>query len=357
MVKLAIIIGTRPEIIKLSPIIRLTKKSSSELIFTGQHYDYDMGLQFIEELNLREPDYKLKLSKRDPAAQTAEMIQKLAKVFSKTHPDTVVVEGDTNTVLAGTIAGIKSRIPVSHVEAGLRSFDWRMPEEHNRVATDHISEFLFAPTSISKKNLVNERVHGKIFVTGNTVMDAIEYNINLAMKKVKTEFDKENYILTTIHRAENVDDRKTLGEILRALLKCKEQIIFPIHPRTKKRMIQFGFFNKIKSAKHITLLKPIGYFEMLLLMKNSKFILTDSGGIQEEATSPKIKKKTLVVRISTDRPEAVSAGMSELVGTSSKKMLKSIQRFSDNPTFPSKTSPFGKGDSAKQILRILQKNI
>ena len=151
MVKLSIIIGTRPEIIKLSSIIRLTKKSNSDVIFTGQHYDYAMGLQFIEELNLRSPDYKLKLSKRDPANQTAEMIQKLAKIFSKTNPDTVIVEGDTNTVLAGAIAGIKSQIPVSHVEAGLRSFDWRMPEEHNRIVADHLSELLFAPTNTSKK--------------------------------------------------------------------------------------------------------------------------------------------------------------------------------------------------------------
>jgi len=236
MVKLAIIIGTRPEIIKLSPIIRLAKKSSTDVIFTGQHYDYDMGLQFIEELNLRTPDYKLKLSNRNPAYQTAEMIQKLAKIFMNTNPDTVIVEGDTNTVLAASIASLKSKIPLSHVEAGLRSFDWRMPEEHNRIIADHASELLFAPTSISKHNLLNEKVHGKIFVTGNTVIDAIKHNIKLAEKKFTINYLDEDFVLLTLHRAENVDDKKTLINIIKALIESKEKIIFPIHPRTKKKI-------------------------------------------------------------------------------------------------------------------------
>jgi len=154
MVKLSIIIGTRPEIIKLSPLIRMSNKRTTDVIFTSQHYDYEMGLKFFNELHLRKPDHKLKLSKKDPTIQMGEIIQKLSKIFTKTNPETVVVEGDTNTVLAGAIAGLKSKIPVSHVEAGLRSFDWRMPEEHNRIATDHISELLFAPTLNSKKNIL-----------------------------------------------------------------------------------------------------------------------------------------------------------------------------------------------------------
>jgi len=353
MVKLSIIIGTRPEIIKLSPIIRLAKKSDSDVIFTGQHYDYDMGLQFIEELNLRTPDYKLKLSNRNPAYQTAEMIQKLAKIFSKTAPETVIVEGDTNTVLAGATAGIKSQIPVSHIEAGLRSFDWRMPEEHNRIVVDHLSEFLFAPTLTSKQNLVNDNVHGKIFVTGNTVIDALEYNMKLAEKKGKIISDDE-FILLTLHRAENVDDKKTLSQIIKALINCNEKIVFPIHPRTKKRMIEFGFYNKIKNSKNITLLKPTRYLDMLLMMKKCKFILTDSGGIQEEATSPKIRKKVLVLRKTTDRPEAVMKGFSEMVSLSKNKILKSIKRNSLNPKLPNKSSPYGNGNSGEKILKILK---
>jgi len=207
MVKLSIVMGTRPEIIKLSPLIRLTKKSDTDVIFTGQHYDYKMGLKFIDELNLRAPNFKLKLSKKDPTNQIGEIIQKLSRIFSKTNPDAVVVQGDTNTVLAGAIAALKSKIPVSHVEAGLRSYDWRMPEEHNRIVTDHISELLFAPTVTSKKNLLKENIHGKIFVTGNTVIDAIEYNLKLAEKKGKV-LDQDDFIFLTLHRAENVDDKK-----------------------------------------------------------------------------------------------------------------------------------------------------
>jgi len=354
MVKLAIIIGTRPEIIKLSPLIRLTKKSNSDVIFTGQHYDYDMGLQFIEELNLRKPDYKLKLSNRNPAYQTAEMIQKLANIFSKTRPDTVIVQGDTNTVLAGAIAGIKSKIPVSHVEAGLRSFDWRMPEEHNRITTDHLSELLFAPTTVSKKNLLREKVHGKILVTGNTVIDAIEYNIKLAEKKEINSFNSDDFILLTLHRAENVDDKNILGNILSALIQCKEKIVFPLHPRTKKRLIEYGFYNKLKNARNITLMDPVGYFEMLMMMKRCRFILTDSGGIQEEATSPKIRKKVIVLRKTTDRPEAVNEGFSEITILSKNKILKSIKKNSLNPKLPKKSSPYGNGNSGKKILKILK---
>jgi len=354
MVKLSIIIGTRPEIIKLSPIIRLAKKSNSDVIFTGQHYDYEMGLQFIDELKLRTPDYKLKLSKRDPVNQIGEIIQKLSRIFSKTSPDTVLVEGDTNTVLAGAIAALKSQIPVSHVEAGLRSFDWRMPEEHNRIATDHISELLFAPTTTSKQNLLNENVHGKIFVTGNTVIDAIEYNLKLAEKKGRALFDKDDFIFLTLHRAENVDDKKILYNIIQALIKCRQNIVYPVHPRTKKRLQEFGFYNKLKNAKNISLIKPLGYFDTLLMMKKCNFILTDSGGIQEEATSPKIRKKVLVLRKTTDRPEAVNEGFSEIVELSQNKILKSIKRNSLNPKLPKKSSPYGDGSSAKKILKILK---
>ncbi len=354
MAKLSIIIGTRPEIIKLSPLIRLAKKSNANVIFTGQHYDYEMGLKFIDELKLRAPDYKLKLSHRNPANQTGEIIQKLSKIFSKTNPDTVVVEGDTNTVLAGAIAGLKSKIPVSHVEAGLRSFDWRMPEEHNRIIADHISELLFAPTLVSKKNLTNEKVHGKIFVTGNTVIDALEYNIKLAEKKGKINFNEE-FILLTLHRAENVDNKKILSEIIKALINCKEKIVFPVHPRTKKRLLEFGFYNKIKNTKNLTLLNPIGYFDMLILMKNCKFILTDSGGIQEEATSPKIRKKVLVLRKTTDRPEAVKAGFSEMVGLSERQIILSIKKNSIHPKITKKNNPYGNGNASQKILNILNK--
>lgn len=352
MTKISIVLGTRPEIIKLSPLIRLTKKSNSDVIFTGQHYDYEMGLQFMDELRLRNPDYKLKISEKNPAKQTGQIIQKLSDIFSKTQPDTVVVQGDTNTVLAGTVSALKSNIPVSHVEAGLRSFDWRMPEEHNRIATDHLSELLFSPTQLSKQNLIDEKVHGKIFVTGNTVIDAIKFNLKLAEKKSTIDV-KEDFVLLTMHRAENVDNKKILGQITHTLINCREKIIFPVHPRTKNRLRRFGFFSKIQSAKNITMIEPVGYFDMLIMMKKCKFIITDSGGIQEEATSPEIRKKVLVIRDFTDRPEAVSVGMSELVGVTQTKILQAIKR-STKSKLSKKASPYGVGNSSRKILQIIQ---
>jgi len=354
MPRISIVIGTRPEIIKLSPIIRLRKKNDTDIIFSGQHYDYDLGLKFINELGLRTPDFKLKISKQNPAKQIGQIIEKLSDIFLTTKPDTVVIQGDTNTVLAGAIAAIKCKVPVSHVEAGLRSFDWRMPEEHNRIVTDHLSEFLFAPTNTSKKTLLAEKVHGKIFVTGNTVIDAIKQNLVLAEKNHSSAIeDLDDFILVTLHRAENVDDKKTLGDILHALIESKEKIVFPIHPRTVKRISEFGFDRKVRDAVNIKIVKAVGYFDMILLMKKCRFILTDSGGIQEEATSPKIRKKVLVVRKTTDRPEAIKIGASELVGTKRSNILMAIKRNSLFPRYPKVHTPYGKGTASQKILKIL----
>jgi UDP-N-acetylglucosamine 2-epimerase (non-hydrolysing) len=349
--KICLVFGTRPEIIKLSPIIRRSKKSNIKTIFTGQHYDYDLGLKFIEDLGLPQPDYKMELSKNSPAMQTGEIITKLAKILPETKTDTVMVQGDTNTVLAGAISAIKSNIPISHVEAGLRSFDWRMPEEHNRIATDHISELLFASTNISKKNLVNEQVHGKIFVVGNTAIDAIEQNLVIAEKKSTVHVDGE-FALLTLHRAENVDDKMILSGILRGILESGERFIFPIHPRTKKRLYEFGLYEKIQKSKNIVMTDAIGYFDIILLMKKCNFIVTDSGGIQEEATSRKIRKKILVARTTTDRPEAVQAGFSEIIGTSTNSIRQAIQKTAKMPWHPKNVSPYGNGKTAEKILKI-----
>ena len=352
LTRISIVLGTRPEIIKLSPIIRLAKRKNVDVIFSGQHYDYDLGLRFIEELGLQKPDFKMKLSKTNPAKQVGEMIQELSGILLETKPDTVIVQGDTNTVLAGAVASLKCNIPVSHVEAGLRSFDWRMPEEHNRIATDHLSELLFAPTNASRKNLLDEKVHGKIFVVGNTSIDAINQNLKIAEKyhTINVEYD---YVLLTLHRAENVDDKKTLIGIMKAVIDSGEKFVFPIHPRTLKRLKEFDIYKNVASAKNIRMINAVGYFDMIGLMKKCKFIVSDSGGIQEEATSPKIRKKVLVVRRTTDRPEAVDAGVSELVGTNQKSIQKSILKTAFNPKIPNKTTPYGDGNTAKKIMKII----
>ncbi len=352
--------GTRPEIIKLAPIIKKLPKQSSTIIFTGQHYDYEMSLQFIKQLGIREPDYKMKLTKlqnttTDRATQMGEMMINLAKFFTKTNLDTVLVQGDTNTVLSAAMASIKCSIPVSHVEAGLRSYDWRMPEEHNRVAVDHISEFLFAPTQLNKTILTNEKVHGKIFVTGNTSIDAVCENIK-QVKKMKTISDDfDDFLLLTLHRGENVDDRNTLSGIISGLINSKTKIVFPLHPRTLKKLKQFGLYNKIADSKNITILPPVGYFDMLYLMKKCNLIVTDSGGIQEETTAPPIRKKVLVLRTSTERIEAVKAGFVEIIGVNPPKIASSIRKNFDNPIKLSK-NPYESGKTSKKIIEILKKN-
>jgi len=195
--KLTFVLGTRPEIIKLAPLIKKTTSRNSTIVFTSQHYDFDMSLRFIKELGIRKPDHTMKLTKiqnttSDRATQTGEIIIKLAKIISSLDTDTIIVQGDTNTVLAAAITSIKCGIPISHVEAGLRSYDWRMPEEHNRIAVDHISELLFAPTVKNKKILEKENVHGDIFVTGNTSIDAVEENIYLSEKKSTIKVDGDD---------------------------------------------------------------------------------------------------------------------------------------------------------------------
>ena len=353
--------GTRPEIIKLAPIIKKFPKKSSTIIFTGQHYDYEMSLQFIKQLGIREPDYKMKLKKLsntsiDRATQIGEMMINLAKIFSQTNPDTVIVQGDTNTVLTAAISSIKCNIPVSHVEAGLRSYDWRMPEEHNRVAVDHISEFLFAPTQQNKTVLKNVNVHGKIFVTGNTSIDSVCENITKIEKLKTISNDFDDFILLTLHRGENVDDKNILSGIISGLIKSKTKIIFPLHPRTLKKLKEFRLYSKIKDSKNISILPPVGYFDMLYLMKKCNLIVSDSGGIQEEATAPSIRKKVLVLRTSTERIEAVESGYAEIIGVNPYKIANSIRKNFDNPAKLTK-NPYGFGKTSEKIINILKKNI
>jgi len=353
--KTAIILGTRPEIIKLVPIIEKLTKKNSTIIFTGQHYDYNMSLQFIEELGMRKPDYFLQINKSNPPFQIGQIITKLSKIFSEIKPDTVIVQGDTNTVLAAGISSLKSSIPVNHVEAGLRSFDWRMPEEHNRIAIDHISELLFAPTITARHHLISEKAHGQIFVTGNTVIDSINKYAKYSSKRSTLSIDKSNFALMTLHRSENVDNPQILSTIIKAIINSKQEIIFTVHPRTKKRLKEFDLYEKLATSDKIQLLSSVGYFEMIELMKKCSFIISDSGGIQEEVTSPKIRKKVVIIRKTTDRPEAVKSGYAKLAGISYNKILNSIEFVSKNPLIKSKTFPYGKGDSSKKILSIIKR--
>ena len=355
--KTAIVLGTRPEIIKLSPLIKQLNKKNTSVIFTGQHYDYNMSMQFIDQLGLDKPNYSMKISPTNPSLQIAEIIKKLSKILEKEKPETVIVQGDTNTVLAAGVASLKSQIPISHIESGLRSYDWRMPEEHNRITVDHFSDFLFAPTQTNKQNLISEKVHGKIFVTGNTVIDAINQFSKISKKQSNLSMDYDDYVLLTLHRSENVDNKKILSSIIKSILDSNQYFIFPVHPRTQKRLHEFNLYTKLKNSKNILMFDSVGYFEMLELMKNCQYVVTDSGGIQEEATAPSIKKKVIVVRKTTDRPEAVLNGFSDIAGTTYNGILKSLRKTAKNPSTPKNKSPYGDGNSTKLIIQHLKKNL
>jgi UDP-N-acetylglucosamine 2-epimerase (non-hydrolysing) len=356
-----VIAGTRPEIIKVAPIIRKILHSKLKLYFvlTGQHYDYSLSQQMIKDLELPEPNTSFELETSSPASQIAEIMTKLEKPLRANRDNIVIIQGDTNSVLSAALTAVKLRIPIAHVEAGLRSYDWRMPEEHNRRMVDHISNILFAPTKESEQNLLNEGVYGQIYVTGNTVIDAVNQHLPLAEKRRSEVLRKVNfseYILITLHRSENVDNHKILGEIVLGLLKSKLPIIIPLHPRTKKRLIDFGFFNKLKSTKNIQIISPQGYLDFLVLMKHSKFIVTDSGGMQEEATSPSLSKRILVLRRSTERPEAIKAHITKLVKLESQEIATEICReWNARPKkFPS--SPYGDGFASDKIIDIIKKS-
>lgn len=356
-----VVVGTRPETIKMAPVIRALQKSKVPSIFVhcGQHYDYNMSQQFIDDLDLPKPDYAYRLTAYSQGAQTARIILHMERLFKKTLPSTVLVEGDTNGVLATSLAAVKLGIPVGHVEAGLRSHDLRMPEEHNRRLTDHVSTYLFAPTETAEGNLKRENVWGKIYVTGNTIIDAVIQHLPIAEKKSdileKVHFEK--FALATAHRAENVDDFRVLKNFMEVFAEAPIPVVYPMHPRTKKRLRQNKIYDKVRSSENIQILPPVGYLDFLILMKQSEMIVTDSGGIQEEATAPCIRKPVLVIRLSTERPEAVGAGFVEVVGVEKQKILKAMEATLKHRKMLPEKSPYGDGNAAERIVRIIREEL
>lgn len=357
--KIAVIIGTRPEIIKMAPVIDEIEKRNIEyiLIHTGQHYDHEMSDQFFLDLELRKPDYNIGVGSGSHGEQTANMIKGIEEVLLAENPNLVLVQGDTNAVLSGAIVSSKLHIPVGHVEAGLRSYDKTMPEEINREVADVCSKMFFVPTEESALNLLFASINPKnVFITGNTVVDACIRNLEIAKKKGEIPFeinDGDTILTLTMHRAENVDDPKRLQNIVDALMELNDvTIIFPAHPRTVKTLKKYDLFDKIENSSHIKLIKPVGYLDFLLLLSKSKFIMTDSGGLQEEAITLNIPCMTL--RYNTERPETVTAGGNVLVGAKKDKIVDTVKNILNNPEIYSKMSeaenPYGKGDAALKTL-------
>ena len=354
--EIVIILGTRPEIIKMSPAMRELENQDLDyfILHTGQHYSYNLDKIFFKELELPAAKYNLDVGSGSHAEETGKMLIGIEKVLKEEKPDIVLVEGDTNTVLAGALAASKLHIKVGHVEAGLRSYDRNMPEEINRVLADHVSDYLFAPTEKAKKNLLSEGINeDKIFVTGNTIVDAVNQNLEIAKRKVdilnKLNLSSKEYFLVTAHRQENVDNKKRLEGILEGLKLIHEEfnlpIIYPIHPRTTKRIKEFGL-----TTKGVELIDPLGFLEFLQLEANAKLVLTDSGGVQEETCILKVPCVTL--RDNTERPETLEVGSNILAGTNKERILKCSKEMIDKKR--NWKNPFGDGKAGKKIIKIME---
>ena len=356
--KYMIVLGTRPEIIKMSPIIHSCLSENIDFItlHSGQHYSYNMDQVFFKQLKLPRPKYNLDVGSSTHGEQTGRILTGVEKILQREQPDLVLVEGDTNTTLAGALAAAKIGIKVGHVEAGLRSHDRCMPEEVNRVLVDHCSHLLFAPTEKSRQNLLNEGIkEDSIYVTGNTVVDAVYQSLSIAdhedvLKEYRVE--KNKFISVTVHRQENVDNEHRLKNILRGLERVNEKfnlpIIFPIHPRTEKRIEQLGI-----KLKGIRLTPPLNYLKFLKLEQSAKLVLTDSGGVQEETCILGVPCVTL--RDNTERPETLEVGSNVLAGTDPARIMNSVEQMLTRPT--NWIQPFGDGRAAEKILKIILENI
>jgi len=352
---ISIVLGTRPEIIKLSPIIRECQRLGSDyfILHTGQHYSYNMDKVFFEQLELPEAQYNLDVGSGTHAEQTGKMLIGIEKVLIKEKLDIVLVEGDTNTVLAGALAAVKLSIKVGHVEAGLRSYDRQMPEETNRILADHCSDMLFAPTEKSRQILLGEGItEDKIFVTGNTIVDAVCQNLEISKRRINAlsglGVTDGGYCLATVHRQENVDNEERFRSILKGLEMVEEKfglpVIYPIHPRARKRMKEFGI-----SVHGLRLTEPLDYLRFLQLESRAKLVLTDSGGVQEETCILRVPCVTL--RYNTERPETIDVGSNMLAGTSPEEILEKTEYMLGIKR--DWANPFGDGKAGERIIQIL----
>ncbi|RDZ35266.1 MULTISPECIES: non-hydrolyzing UDP-N-acetylglucosamine 2-epimerase [Haloferax] len=351
-----IILGTRPEIIKLAPIIRACegRSLSHSVIHTGQHYSESLNEVFFDQLELPRPDYNLGVGSASHGKQTGEMIIGIEEILLEEDTDIVLVQGDTNSVLAGTIAATKLDCKVGHVEAGLRSFDRDMPEEKNRVVADHTADCLFAPTKKSKEFLLEEGLpEERIFVTGNTVVDAVQQNRELASRKSSAIDDLDlmgEYGILTAHRAENVDDKKIFENLLEGVNRVGSDLgiefLYPIHPRARGKLKEFG----LEVPEHVRTIPPQDYLDFLKLQNNAELILTDSGGIQEEACILGIPCVTL--RENTERPETLEVGANCLSGTEPGEIVDGARTMFG--TEFDWENPFGDGSAAQLILDTIQ---
>jgi len=361
--KILTILGARPQFIKAGSVSRAIKNYNTQItnnqspiteiiIHTGQHYDSNMSDIFFEQMKIPKPDYFLGIGGKSHGAMTGQMCEKIEEVALKEKPDWIMVYGDTNSTLAGAIVASKLHIKLAHIEAGLRSFNMQMPEEINRILTDRISNILFCPTDTAVKNLKNEafdKFNCKIINSGDVMFDGAMFYKNLAVKPNINLTD--NYILCTIHRAENTDDETRLKNIFKALNEIaeKKQIILPLHPRTKQKLKDT---NILITNNKLTIINPIGYLEMVWLIDNCSLVMTDSGGLQKEAYF--FKKQCITLRDETEWVELVENGFNTLVGANKKTILETYKQVTNTPiTNNQYTNLYGKANASDKIIKEL----
>lgn len=353
--KILTVVGARPQFIKASMLSRLFQINTNIkeiLVHTGQHYDANMSDIFFEQLKLPKPDYNLGVGSDSHGNQTARMLVEIETILLKEKPDTVLVYGDTNSTLAGSLAASKLHIPIAHVESGLRSFNKKMPEEINRLLTDHLSTWLFCPTDAAITNLRDEGLNEGACLTGDIMFDAILHYKTVALTHStllsRLNLVEKEYYLATIHRAENTDDGYRLENLLTVLSQLEKEVVLPLHPRTKSKISQWKL-EQLLSVPHIHVVEPLNYFDMLALESQAKIILTDSGGVQKEAYMLQIPCITL--RDETEWIETVQSQWNSLVGASDyQKILSTISGTKKPDTYP---MIFGDGKASKKIYTAL----
>ncbi len=348
--KIVSIVGARPQFIKAAVVSRVLRERHLEvLLHTGQHYDDEMSGVFFRELGLPRPDINLGVGSGSHARQTGEMLIGIERVLLQERPAGVLVYGDTNSTLAGALAAAKLNLPVAHVEAGLRSFNRAMPEEINRIVADRLSALLFCPTRTAVENLAREGITAGVHQVGDVMYDALLHTLPIAERTSSIlealGLTPGTYLLTTIHRAGNTDEPANLSAILAALGATGEPILFPVHPRTRQALTRWN----ISPAQNVRLIEPVGYLDMLVLEKNARLILTDSGGVQKEAYWLGIPCLTL--REETEWVETVEAGWNVLVGTSVERLVAAVHSFHPPGEQP---ALFGHGQAGQEIIRLLE---
>lgn len=359
-IKVASIVGARPNFVKLAAVADLFDEMFDHIVIhTGQHYDYELSKTFFDELKIREPDVYLDVGSGSQGYQVGEMIKRIEKYLSGVDPHIVVVYGDTNSTLAGALAAVKAGYRVAHIEAGLRSHDMKMQEEINRRVVDHISALLFAPTPSAKENLEKENVPGKVFLTGDVHVDVLNRWLGKARKSDilnRLNLDSKAYVLATIHRAENVDNPTRLTSIVKGLRELAKysKIVLPLHPRTRKRINEYGLKEVLYNDQNIVVTKPLSYIDFIKLLMESILVVTDSGGVQREAYL--LRKPAIVLRDRTEWIELVKAGWVRLVDVDIYKLIHEYHSLlEEEPTY--QPNLLGDGRTAERIASIISREV